>query len=87
MNIGPCNKRGIFEVNDQFFNGLCVGDGVNLFSGMVILDMRRDYLQGYREYCAIHADFRPVQIGEITPKYQGVFSTGSTIPKWVEVIA
>lgn len=85
MKTGACNKRGYFEVKDRFFDGLCVGDGVNLFSGMVILDMRRDFMQGHREYCAIHADFRPVQPGEITPKYQAVFGAGSTVPKWVEV--
>lgn len=85
MKTGDCNKRGFFEVADKFFDGLETLQGINLFHNMIVLDVRRDFLRPCREYYVIHPDFRGISIGEIVPKYQGIFTDGEIYPKWVEV--
>ena len=85
MKIGPCNKRGSFEVHEKFFDGLETLQGVNLFNNMIVLDVRRDVLRQRLEYYAIHPGFRGISVGEIVPKYEAIFTVGEIYPKWVEV--
>ncbi len=83
MVIEPMtNKKGRFFVNGGFFQGLNHGEGVNLFHGMIILDVRHDFCNDRAEYIAIHEDFKPVVEGRIIPEYIGVFNSKSIYPKW-----
>lgn len=79
---------GRFKVHQRFFDRLAPGEGTNLFDGMVVIDIKRDYLTGDAEYIAVHPQFREIAHGEIVPEYIGYFTheQGSTsLPNWVEV--
>lgn len=76
---------GRFKVAQVFFQGLRTGDGVNLFSGMIVLDVRHNWESDTVEYVAIHPDFRPVPECEMVPVYEGTFSDDSPFPKWHEI--
>lgn len=79
------SQRGRFFVDALFFAGLDADEGVNLFHRMVVLDVRHNLGWDAREYVALHHQFRPVAVGELTPEYKGVFELGQIHPRWVEV--
>ena len=87
MNITILKSRnlGRFKVGQRFFDGLDTGEGVNIFAGMIVLDVRRSWSEDSIEYLAIHPDFRIVPHGEILPMYEGTFTAGTALPVWHEV--
>lgn len=78
------SRVGRFKVDAFFFFRRAPEEGLNLFDRMVVLDIRHDYLTGMREYVATHPDFEPRVEGALVPEYKAVFSTESSIPKWVK---
>lgn len=78
-------QLGRFKVSGLFFRGLTPRMGVNLFRGMVVLDVQRAFYSDEREYLAMHAQFRPVPLGEVIPLYEATFDAHSATPIWTEV--
>jgi hypothetical protein len=75
---------GRFFLRDEFFRNLQVGEGVNLFHGMVILEARPTWQRAGTEYFAIHPDFRLCPPEQIVPQYEATFTPESPYPKWSE---
>lgn len=78
-------RIGRFRVDRRFFIELHEGEGANLFAGMVVLDVQRDWSNDQAQYVAIHPDFREVEDGGQFPEYRPVFESGTTVPRWEEV--
>lgn len=86
MNIA---RHGTFKVASRFFRDMVDIDGklngVNLFAGMIVLDVDIDWHSDSRIYKAAHPQFREVLPGETLPEYTAVFHAGQTEPEWREV--
>lgn len=78
-------RLGRFKVHRRFFDGLSETDGANLFIGMIVLDVQRDFMTGDAEYLAVHPEFRHVPSNEIVPAYRAIFTEGSSVPSWIEI--
>lgn len=76
---------GRFYVDQRFFEGMRVNEGVNLFAGMIVLDVREDFQADRREYRGVHEQFRVVKPGEMIPLYEATFKAGAIVPTWREV--
>ncbi len=77
-------RIGRFFLHERFLAKLHAGEGTNIFDGMVVLRTEQDIMSGRVQYLAMHPQFRPVEIGEITPEYVATFEAGSATPKWQE---
>ncbi len=76
-------RLGRFTVSGYFVEGLTKGEGLNVFAGGAVVDMRRDYPADRVEYAMYHPSFDPVPAGEILPEYTAVFAPGVAAPTWV----
>jgi len=83
------NRVGKFKVSDLFFRRVEMIDGrmagANLFDGMVVIQIERDFGTSQVTYYGMHPDFRELPEGEITPEYTAHFDAGKIAPKWTEV--
>ena len=77
---------GRFVVRGKFFKRLEPGDGMNLFSEMLVLDVRRDWVSDSVEYFGMHPQFREIAEGEIVPEYVAHFGPDSALPQWREKV-
>lgn len=76
---------GKFKVSSNFFNELELGQGVNLFFGMVVLKAAFNVFENNIEYIAIHEDFEESPEGMIIPEYKAAFVDGCAYPIWEKV--
>lgn len=76
---------GRFVVGARFFDGLARGEGANLFHGLIVLDLQRNWVSGTGEYTALHEQFRDIAEGEMAPQYMATFRDGESTPTWVEM--
>lgn len=77
---------GRFVVRGKFFQRLEPGEGMNLFSEMLVLDVRRDWVSDTVEYFGVHPQFREISEREITPEYVAHFGPDSAFPIWREKV-
>ena len=85
ISVMRTRQFGRFYVDGMFFNRMLLGEGLNLFTGMLVLDVRDDFQSDRREYRGVHAQFRPIEQGEMIPLYEAVFKVGEIAPTWYEV--
>lgn len=79
-------RIGRFKVADKLLQeAIDTGHGQNLFSGMVPLDIQREWMSGVTTFIAWHASFMPIEEGRMTPEYRATFQAGETAPTWQHV--
>ena len=76
-------QLGRFTASSEFVRGLERGEGLNVFAGGAVLDVRHDYSMNQVEYVMYHPSFAPVPAGEILPEYTAAFTLGVVAPTWV----
>lgn len=85
------SRVGKFKVAGMFFRRIEMIDGkmagANLFDGMVVVQIERDFGTDQVTYYGLHPQFREVPTGEQTPEYTAAFDCGSVTPRWTEVPA
>jgi hypothetical protein len=75
-------RLGRFTASNEFVYGLARGEGLNVFAGGAVIDVRHDYSMDQVEYVMYHPSFDPVPAGEILPEYTAVFTLGVVVPTW-----
>jgi hypothetical protein len=53
-----------------------------LFDGVVVLDVRHDWMSECTEFMALHADFADVPEGSVVPEYRALFDDVSGQTRW-----
>ena len=76
-------RLGRFTASNEFVYGLARGEGLNVFAGGAVVDVRHDYSMDQVEYVMYHPSFDLVPAGEILPEYTAVFTPGVVAPAWV----
>jgi hypothetical protein len=77
-------RIGRFTVPGCFVDGLCKGEGLNVFAGGAVVNVRHDWPTDRVEYLMYHPSFDEVRHGERFPEYMAIFRTGESEPTWIK---
>lgn len=73
-------QLGRFTVDWRLFDGMEVSEAAQLFTGMIVLDIRREWNSDARFYFAAHEQFRVLSPNCIVPEYEAILTAGSLVP-------
>jgi hypothetical protein len=82
--VSEGRRIGRFTVPGCFVDGLCKGEGLNVFAGGAVVNVRHDWPTDRVEYVMYHPSFDPVKLGEMLPEYTALFRKGESAPTWVK---
>jgi hypothetical protein len=75
-------RIGRFIVPTSLVEGFCRGEGLNVFAGGAVVDVRHDWMRGQVEYFMYHPTFTPVKLGDLIPLYVAEIGPYSSSPTW-----
>jgi len=75
-------RRGCFTVTNVLLEPSNIDLLKGLFDGMIVCHVEVSHYEGVTRYYAVHDDFEPSRLGEITPHYIVIVDRGGDEPRF-----